>query len=100
MVPTGGGEHAARTKKDPSLVKMAVPFPNAPLLMRLTPSSKDFTRTTESTGPKISSVYTLDEVGTLSMRVGPSQNPFGSPSTSMPRPSTTTVAPSSIAMSM
>ena len=27
----------------------------------------------------------------MSIRVGPSQKPFGSPSTSMPRPSTTTV---------
>ncbi len=63
--------------------------------MSATPSSYERTRTTPSTGPKISSVYARELVGSSSMSVGPSQKPSASPSTSMPRPSTTTRAPSS-----
>jgi len=45
-----------RRAAPPSLVKIAVPLPNAPELISATPSSYEATRTTESTGPKISSV--------------------------------------------
>src|SRR6185312_4425258 len=73
----------------PSLVNTAVPLPYGPLLMSSMPSSKVFTRTTDSSGPKISSTYTLDEVGTPSNSVGPSQNPSDSPLGLASRPSTT-----------
>ena len=45
-------------------------------------------------------MYTLDPVGTLSIKVGPSQNPPGAPSGTTPRPSTTILAPSFSAISI
>ena len=88
-----------RRAAPPSLVKIAVPLPNSPELMSARPSSYLATRTTDRTGPKISSVYAFDDVGTWSSRVGPKKKPSSCPGTVNPRPSTTTVAPSASAMS-
>ncbi len=88
-----------RRAAPPSLVKIAVPLPNRPELIRSTPSWKVCTRTTDSTGPKISSWYAREEVGISSMSVGPNQKPSSFPSTVNPLPSTTMRAPSASAMS-
>ena len=49
---------------------------------------------------KIGDHYSAQDSGTLSIKVGPSQKPFGAPSATTPRPSTTISAPSCSAISM
>src|SRR5580698_9141904 len=60
-----------RRAASPELVKIAVPLPRGLELTSLNASSTSSTRTTESTGPKISSRYTSIVGVTLSMTVGP-----------------------------
>ena len=57
-------------------------------------SSREPTRSTESTGPKISSRYTRMDGVTWSTKVGPTKNPSSPPGTFTSRPSRTTSAPS------
>ena len=79
----------------PSRVNTAVPLAKGLELISSTASSYVFTRTTESTGPKISSSYTFMPGATRSTSETPTKKP--SPSNCCVVPSTTTSAPSAAA---
>ena len=82
-----------RRAASPLDVKIAVPFPYGLALMSRIASSTVSARTTDSTGPKISSRYTSIVGVTWSTTVGPTQKPSSYPSTRTPRPSTASRAP-------
>src|SRR5262245_14012673 len=84
-----------RRAASPLAVKTAVPLPYGLALMSAIASSRVSTRVTTSTGPKISSRYASISAVTWSSTVGPTKNPSSYPSTTSPRPSTTSVAPCS-----
>ena len=79
-------------------MKIATPLPYGFSFARRTASSYVSARTTDSTGPKISSRYASISGVTSSRSDTPRKNP--SPSTSSSRPSATTVAPWSLPLSM
>ena len=71
-MPTSTRETNSRAAS-PSRVKMATPLPYSWSLGSARASSKSLAWTMDSTGPKISSVYTLMSVVTLSSSVGPTK---------------------------
>jgi len=68
--------------------------------MKAMASSSVSTETRHSTGPKISSLYMVMEVFTPEKIVGPTKLPSGYPGTLMPRPSSSSFAPSFTPASM